>query len=199
MTKLELLLCDGCGQPASPEHTTKRLLRLEWMTRYRPVHVGTVLLGAISPVQDADFLYSETAGFAGEANSVLAAIGVASAGKSKDAILSEVQRGGFLLGYVLECPLNADLGDPAEVQALLRSRLPLLLARIRRSFRPKRVAPISSLLSPLLASLTEKELGCAIVLDGGKPFALDGAAPERAAMRLGQAWASLAAAAHKSD
>jgi hypothetical protein len=196
MTTLGLLQCDGCGQPASPEHFTKRLQRLEWMTQYRPVHVGTVILGAISPRLDRDFLYSDAGEFAGEAKRVLVAAGVSSVVTSKDATLSEFQRGGFLLGYVLECPLNDGSGDPAAVQALLKSRLALLLARIRRSYRPKRIAPISTLLSPLLGSLTEKDLGCAVVLEGDKPFALDGDASDEAATRLGQVLASIGAAAH---
>jgi hypothetical protein len=163
------------------------------MTRYRPVHVGTVFLGAVSPRLDSDFLYSETGEFDGEAARVLAAAGVSSAGKSKEIVLSEFQRGGFLLAYVLECPLNDGVGDPASVEGLLRSRLALLLARIRRSYRPKRVAIVSTLLSPLLTSLTEKELGCAVLLDDGKPFALDGAGPEEASARLGRALGSVGA------
>src|SRR5882724_4729003 len=57
MTNTELL-CDGCGQQASSEHIAKRLQRLEWTTRYRPVHIGTVLLGAFVPGDDAVFLYA---------------------------------------------------------------------------------------------------------------------------------------------
>ena len=37
MTNLIALRCDGCGQAASPEHMARRLRRLEWTTRYRPV------------------------------------------------------------------------------------------------------------------------------------------------------------------
>src|SRR5580698_3347257 len=95
-----ILLCDGCGQAASAEHVTRRLRRLEWMTRYRPVHVGTVLLGAYSPDADSDFLYAETTEITGEAGRVLSAVGIAPKGKTKEEILSEFQRGGFLLGYV---------------------------------------------------------------------------------------------------
>ena len=51
------IICDGCGQPASSEHTARRLQRLEWATRYRPIHLHTLLLGAISPADDANFLY----------------------------------------------------------------------------------------------------------------------------------------------
>src|SRR5215475_2869494 len=122
------LRCDGCGQPASPEHTTRRLQRLEWMTRYRPVHVGTVLLGAYSPDADSDFLYSEAGEITGVAKHVLAACGIDAGGKTKEAVLTEFQRGGFLLGYVLECPLEPESRNDAALAALLKARMPAFLA-----------------------------------------------------------------------
>jgi hypothetical protein len=190
-----VLLCDGCGQPALPEHTTRRLQRLEWMTRFRPVHIGTVLLGAASPERDSDFLYAETAEITGEAEAVLAAAGISPAGKSKEAVLNEFQRGGFLLGYVAECPLEAAVRDGAPRDALLASRLRLFLARLRRSFRPKRVACISSVLGSLFVPLTETDLGCKLVSDAGQPFALDGVGAMQAAERLRGALAAAAATA----
>ena len=189
------LLCDGCGQPASAEHVTRRLLRLEWMTRYRPVHVGTVLLGAYSPDADSDFLYAETAELTGEAARVLSAVGISSERKSKEAILSEFQRGGFLLGYVLECPVEPELRTVAALAALLKARMPAFLARLRRSFQPKRVASISSKLDPFLSGLTEKELGCALLSDGGKSFALDGPSPDEEIEKLRKAHAAARAGA----
>jgi hypothetical protein len=116
----------------------------------------------------------------------LASSGVSQNGKSSEATLAEFQRAGFLLTYVLECPLNPGFNDKAAIQGLLRSRLPALLARVRRSLRPKRIVPISSSLESLMESLGEGELGCSVVLDGGKPFALDGAAPDLAIGRLNQ-------------
>jgi hypothetical protein len=184
------LPCDGCGQATSAEHVSRRLRRLEWMTRYRPVHVGTVLLGAYSPDADSDFLYAETPEITGEAARVLSAVGISPDGKTKEAVLSEFQRGGFLLGYVLECPLEPEARNEAAISALLKARMPAFLARLRRSFQPKRAAFFSSKLDPLFAGLTEKELGCTLVSDGGKAFALDGADPERAIEKLRQAHAA---------
>lgn len=172
----------------------RRLKRLEWMTRYRPVHVGTVLLGAHSPDGDSDFLYAETAEITGEAVRVLAAVGISTNGKTKEAVLSEFQRGGFLLGYVMECPLEPESRNDAALNALLRARMPAFLARLRRSFMPKRVASISSKLDPLFAGLTETDLGCTLVSNGGKSFAFDGAEPEREIERLRQAHAAARAA-----
>jgi hypothetical protein len=173
MMKTSFLHCDGCGQPASPEHIAKRLKRLEWTTRYRPLHIGTLLLGAAAPSSNAEFLYAEDGAFAGRAKQLLAAAGVSSAGKSTEATLAEFQRAGFLFTYVLECPLDRSAGDPAAIHALLSARLPAFAARVRRSLRPKRLVPISRLLEPLLGNLESINLGCPIVLDGNQPFALD--------------------------
>jgi hypothetical protein len=188
MTNNPLSLCDGCGQPASAGHTAKRLQRLEWTTRYRPLHIGTVLLGAWAPKHDAEFLYAEGQAFAGEAKYVLAATGVAPAGKPWQAVLTEFQRAAFLLTYALECPPESSVRDDnLAARALLESRLPALLARIRRSLRPKRVVPISCTLDSVLKSMTEAELGCSWLLDDGKAFALNGDSPEQAVTRLRQA------------
>jgi hypothetical protein len=188
MTTTDILLCDGCGQPASSEHLARRLQRLEWTTRYRPVHIGTVLLGAFAPEDTATFLYanSNTGDFIGEAGNVLASSGISQNGKSSEATLAEFQRAGFLLTYVLECPLNPGVHDEAAIQGLLRSRFPALLARVRRSLRPKRIVPISSALESLMESVGAGELGCSVVLDGGKPFALDRPAPDLAIAHLNQ-------------
>jgi hypothetical protein len=159
------------------------------MTRFRPVHVGTVVLGAYSPDADSDFLYTPGAEITGEAALVLSAVGISADGKAKEAVLSEFQRGGFLLGYVLECPLEPESRNEAALAALLKARMPAFLARLRRSFQPKRMASVSSKLDPFLAGLTEKELGCALLSDGGKSFALDGPSPDEEVKKLREAHA----------
>src|SRR5215467_8497277 len=69
------LCCDGCGQMGSPEHIARRLRRLEWATRYRPVHIQTLLLAGIAPGEDAEFLYAPGGEFHGEAELLLRAVG----------------------------------------------------------------------------------------------------------------------------
>jgi hypothetical protein len=179
------LRCDGCGQLASSEHIARRLQRLEWSTRYRPVHIGTLLLGAVAPRNDCDFIYSPAGGWDGEANALFAAVGMTLAGKPAEAALAEFQRGGFFLTHLLECPSE----DPAEgnAQQVLSSRLPAALARIRRSLKPKRLVPVSSALEEFLTVLNSAELNCAILLDQGKPFALDADTAGQPARRLREA------------
>ena len=182
------LQCDGCGQAASPEHIAKRLQRLEWTTRFRPLHIGTLLLGAIAPRNDNEFIYSRAGAWDGEAKMLLAAAGLTQEGKSGEAMLAEFQRRGFLLTHVLECPLEG--GKGGRIAELIANRLPAVLTRIRRSLKPKRLAPISKWLEQFLPALTYRELPCAMLLDREKPFALDGDAASEAAGRLRDACAT---------
>ncbi len=121
---------------------------------------------------------------AGEAQRVLQATGLSASGKSADTVLAEFQRGGFLLAHVLECPLEET--NSGKVQELIELCLPATLARIRRSLKPKRVALISRELAFTVARFQSANLNCALVLDDGKPFALDGDAWDDAAERLHQ-------------
>jgi hypothetical protein len=167
------ILCDGCGQPASPEHIAQRLQRLEWATRYRPIHLHTLLLGASSPQMPAEFLYSPEEAHAGEAANLVAAAGISSAAKSGDAILSEFQRRGIYLTHVLECPLDVPSNAAYFLSNALVTRLPTLFTRIRRSLKPKRLAFISSSLTPLIERFASAQLSCELALDDGRAFALD--------------------------
>lgn len=161
--------CDGCGQVPSPEHIARRLQRLEWATRYRPVHIGTLLLGAISPQSDAEYLYSGK--FESEAGRLLEAAGISPAGKTAEAVLTEFQRGAFFLAHVLECPLEQ---AASSAQALLQGRISSVAARVRRSLKPKRLVLFStSDVTHITAQLASSELGCPLILDGGKPFDLE--------------------------
>jgi hypothetical protein len=179
-----VLACDGCGQSASPEHIARRLRRLEWTTRYRPVHIGTLLLAGVSPQADQDFLYA--AQFKGEAGRLLEAVGISTISKSAEVVLSEFQRGGFLLTHLLECPLEAGQWEQQPPEDLFQKRLPQVVTRIRRSLKPKRVVLISEALAPLAVRFSEIDMGCPLILDDGKPFALDAADASRAVHHLRQ-------------
>ena len=179
-----VLACDGCGQSASPEHIARRLRRLEWTTRYRPVHIGTLLLAGVSPQADEDFLYA--AQFKGEAGRLLEAVGISMTGKSAEVVLSEFQRGGFLLTHLLECPLETGQREQQSLEDLFQKRLPQIVTRIRRSLKPKRVVLISEALAALVDRFSQAELGCPLILDAGKPFALDTADASLAVNHLRQ-------------
>jgi hypothetical protein len=153
-----LLPCDGCGQLASPEHIARRLQRLEWATRFRPIHIQALLLTASAPEADSDFLYAPNSAFTGI---MLSALGIPAAGKSSEEVLADFQKRGLVFATLLECPIAAGT-DPGEVRVLLEHHLPQSIARIRRSLKPKRILVIAPELQPLLPQLTESALGCPI-------------------------------------
>lgn len=192
MTPLKIagLRCDGCGQSASPEHIARRLRRLEWATRYRPVHIQALLLGAVAPNEDSGFLYSPGGEFRGEAGQLLRAIGIESDGKTAAAVHEEFQGAGFFLAHILECPVGDGLsspigGEPAPEQRrkaaatstteLLREHLPEVASRIRRSLKPKRVMLVTELLESVVEDIVSLKLGCPVLSNDGKPFVLDAA------------------------
>ncbi|GAC1701235.1 MAG: hypothetical protein NVS9B4_04190 [Candidatus Acidiferrum sp.] len=169
------LLCDGCGQLASPQHIAQRLQRLEWTTRYRPVHIKTLLLGACSPLANQEFLYAPdgagSSSFAGEALYLFEAAGLSILGKTADALHSEFQRLGLFLTHVLECPLEPTHHDvQSTLPALLVKRSAAVATRIRRSLKPKRVLLFSRPLTPLVDIFSAERLGCSVITDGGAPF-----------------------------
>jgi hypothetical protein len=169
--------CDGCGQIASPEHIARRLRRLEWATRYRPVHIQTLLLGAIAPVEDSEFLYSPGKN-RGEAALLLRAVGISAAGRPAEAIQAEFQRAGYFLTYVLECPLDKALNPKADLAKLLTERLPVVASRIRRSLKPKCVTLVTEFPMSVVEDILALDLGRPVIMDNGKPFALGSASKD---------------------
>jgi hypothetical protein len=192
MTSTQELPCEACGQLASPEHIARRLRRLEWTTRYRPLHIQALLLSAAAPVDDAEFLYTPEGQFQGEAGALLDALEISREGKSADTILTEFQKRGLLFIHMLECPLEPAQKD-SSLHELLERRVPGMLARIRRSLKPKRVLLLSHELASVQNRFTESELSIPVLSDLNlHPFQLPIAASSREAFL--RALASSAAA-----
>jgi len=185
MANSSTLVCDGCGQIASAEHIARRLKRLEWATRYRPVHIHALFLGAFSPQDEKDFLYAPGGEFQGEAALLLAALGISTAGKAAEAVHTEFQRAGFFLTHILECPFE----DDGSLQTALKKRLAAVATRVRRSLKPKRVMAVTAELALVLDDILAMDLGCPVLLDNGRPFRLEGRAGENGAARLREALA----------
>jgi hypothetical protein len=170
-----LLPCDGCGQPADSAHISRRLERLAWTTRFRPLHIQTLLLSGIAPKENAEFLYfpeslrtdrdAGAASFQGEAAAILQALQLSTEGKSPEAVQTEFQKLGRLLTYVLECPLEDGVTE-SEAHALLEKQLPLTITRIRRSLKPKRLLLLSTWLEPFAERFRQSELNCTILATG---------------------------------
>ena len=171
MTTAAILRCDGCGQVASPEHIARRLRRLEWATRYRPVHIQTLLLGGVAPRADAEFLYAPGGEFRGEGEALLRAVGIPFAGKPTEAVHAEFQGAGFFLTHVLECPLEGSPKSATNASNLMREHLPAAASRIRRSLKPKRVMLVTEMLPDVVQDILALDLGCEVALNDGAPFA----------------------------
>lgn len=167
------LICDGCGQPASSEHFARRLQRLEWSSRYRPVHMQALLISGVSPVTTEEFLYSPEGGYQGEAAQLLDALEIALKGRPADAVLTEFQKRGLFLTHALECPMEFGLGGQVELATLLEIRFNDICAKIRRSLKPKRVVILSSAMRSIAGRFAAANLACPVELDGGKPFDLE--------------------------
>ena len=166
------LICDGCGQFADQEHLARRFKRLENMTRYRPIHVQALFLGAASPAADADHLYSAETEFRGEGLALLRALGIDPSGKPAETVLADFQRRGYLLAHILECPNNS--ADAKGVQELLEKRLAATMVRIRRSIKPKKVVLLGRELDPLVEHLTKEAVGSELALSlNGHSFRLE--------------------------
>lgn len=180
MTATNPLACDGCGQPAGAEHIARRLRRLEFTTRYRPVHINTLFLGASSPISESEFLYAGK--FEGEAGALLGAIGLSWSEKPPESVLADFQRSGFFLTHLLECPSETSSGNTFAAQ--LAQRVPAVAMRIRRSLKPKRVVMFSQELDAVVAQFSEAGLGCPLILVGGKPFSLGPEASDSSRCRL---------------
>lgn len=171
------LRCDGCGQAASAEHIARRLRRLEWATRYRPVHIHTLLLSAVAPRDDAEFLYAPGDEFRGEAGGLLRAIGISTRGKAPADIHGEFQAAGFFLTHLLECPVERQVGSEGQtgctapdLTTLLCEHLPSVVSRIRRSLKPRRVILVTEVPPAVVQDILSMNLGCPVVLDEGRPF-----------------------------
>jgi len=189
MTNSSALVCDGCGQTASAEHVARRLKRLEWTTRYRPVHINTLFLGAFSPHDEKDFLYAPGGEFHGEAALLLEALGISTAGKAAEAVHTEFQRAGFFFSHILECPLE----DDRSLQTALKKRLAAVATRVRRSLKPRRVMVVTEALTPVVEDILVMDLGCPVHLDNGKPFRLRAGTGENGVARLREALAGVTA------
>lgn len=170
-------ICDGCGTPADDKHVRERIERLEWATRFRPVHIHVLLIAWAPPARTEDYFYrpagdralrsSESRAFFDEL--LKAAGGASGAGASEEAALAEFQRQGLFLSYGVECPLETTRAATAAAASLF----PTLLKRIQFSYRPKGVALISRETRALVPLLQQAGWSDRLILENGLPFQME--------------------------
>jgi hypothetical protein len=203
---LKSIVCDGCGRPASPEHIAERLARLEFATRFRPVHMN-VLFVALAPMPrpEDDFYGPPQSGDYFERLMDALDIGAASvetsgeSGKARTSSekLTEFQRKGCFMAYLSECPIPDDEGSAAEVISALGLAV---VRRIRFNYKPKHVALLESNLEPLVGDLQKSGMGTLLLLDHGHPLAVPGRGdlPARAGFRTALGTTLPTGATHKN-
>jgi hypothetical protein len=169
--------CDGCGLPATAEHIWARLARLEWSTRFRPIHINLLLLISAPPLE-ADFYDASPEDFPGRLpggrtlDALFSALGIVASGANptgaggREALLGEFQRRGIFLAPVCECPLATP-----EIPGAIERLGPTIAKRIRFSYKPKAIVILSPELSGLKEELAAAGQGIH-VQDAGNALAL---------------------------
>jgi hypothetical protein len=179
-----LPLCDGCGLPADEAHVTRRILRLEWASKFRPIHIQLLFLSEAPPPRMEDYFY-----FANESpgarhglsrvlfEELLQGLGISCAeGKSEAALLGEFQRRGLFLADCLECPVEEIVPGVREgrVRAsafeLSQRYGPQVAVRVARSYQPKYVVPLSVRTRHILPFLCQPALVDKVLLYQGLPL-----------------------------
>ena len=169
--------CDGCGALATDDHLRLRVARLEFATRFRPIHIDALILIPSPPPRLEDYFYRPAESSADRSpesqvfsRALLPAAGVnLSPSRDEKTLLEEFQRTGCFLAAWSECP-----PDHAQCPSddTLRSLTASVVRRVKFSYRPKRIVPISRRLSPHLSMFRESALGEGLVLKGGEPLEL---------------------------
>ena len=168
-------VCDSCGREVDDEHIRARISRLEWTTRYRPVHMQFLLIDSTPPAKIEDFFYNpakdrSVRSVASRAyfDELMKCAGVPSSSINnidEDTAITEFQRRGCFLVYACECPLA-----PSEASAFCEKSAPVLLQRVRASYKPKRIVFLSKPAASAIPAFQQSEWNNSLVLDNGGPF-----------------------------
>jgi hypothetical protein len=167
-------VCDACGTRTDEDHIRRRVERLEFATRYRPVHIKVLLLDGAPPARLEDYFYQ-----AAKDRSVRSASSrmyfdelVKSAGISvgpdlrEESALKDFQGRGFFLTSAVECPFE----DQPDPQGALRRLAPTVMKRVQTSYNPAYIVPLSPPTQELIRLFGLVGWGDRMVLNNGAPF-----------------------------
>jgi hypothetical protein len=156
---------------------------LELASRYRPIHIGLLLVCTAPPSAIADDVYVWERQEAGaEAREYLEGLFLSlgiGAEKSPAELLAEFQRRGIYLARLVECPL----GGAALTESTSERAAEIMVKRINLSYKPARIALLAPVALGLNDALRAAGLGEKLIA-GGKgieiPSPADSAGIERA-------------------
>lgn len=167
-------VCDGCGSAVDEAHIRRRIERLELATRFRPIHIQFLLLETAPPVRVEDYFYRVTSDSSKRSlasrmffDELAKCAGHLAGGElNEEIVLAEFQRSGFFLAYGVECPLE----EVSESELALNRLGPMVVRRIRSSYKPKFVAPLGQPMAELIPLLELSGLSDRLILSSGGPF-----------------------------
>jgi len=181
--------CDGCGKSVSDEHIRERIARLELATRFRPIHIGVLLLSDVPPPLLNDYFYHPAKGpteRSEESQRLLTELMLGAeipwecARGDEEAALAEFQHRGYFLAYCCECPpANSQRGEGnmsggsrvnEEVREEVQRLGATVVRRIQFSYKPKKIALIGSATGEIIPLLELVGLKDRLILDDGHPF-----------------------------
>jgi len=178
------LYCDGCGLPAIASHLRRRYERLEWATKFRPIHIQVLLLNDAPPPLIEDFFYrpgtadGERSGYHRIFfEELMAAAGISLNQVDTEAeALAKFQQHGFFLADICECPMEEIASAAGESSKLfvrpahIRKFAPIVLKRIEHSYKPKRIVPIGADSGEVVPALQQAGMADRLVLEDGRPI-----------------------------
>lgn len=135
-------VCDGCGATVDSEHIRSRIERLQMATRYRPVHIQTLLVGTAPPERLDEYVYAS----------------------ERDG--TELQHNGIFLVYAAECPLP----NGSDAVEAVRRAAPTLIKRVQFSYKPKSIVLFSPATLELIPALNNAGFRDQLILKNGAPF-----------------------------
>jgi hypothetical protein len=177
------LRCDGCGAAASETHIRHRIERLEFATRFRPIHIQVLFLDLTPPPRLEDFFYRPTANPSERSavsrmwfDEMICGAGIArDFWKDEQSALAEFQRRNLFLAYAVECPIEEICADDesgmsgAIAKGVARQYGETILKRIQFSYKPKCVALLNYGTTELIPLFQQAGWGDRLLLDRGAP------------------------------
>jgi len=169
--------CDGCGAAATDEHLRRRVEHLERATRFRPIHIETLIVYPAPPKRLEDYFYKSGASrderspgartFFDALTGTFRGDEASSAAASEETLLAEFQRAGCFLVGCSQCPLDEAGVSTADLVGRLA---PSVVLRVQYSYKPKHILLLSKEVAPLIAFLQQAGLEEKLLLRNGAPI-----------------------------